>query len=260
MVLDEDMTGIIHEGDSGRELTMRPDIYEFAFTLCLKQEELILLTKDDDDNYHPQCLPLMSQLNEIFIASYLCAISVCFCAAFVCYESLTKKTYCGDEEEIDSNLCFKYISWELQVTRLICACLFHFYFEGEISNALSCCKYVLMNPSKFRYSGIAFSLGLIQIWSILFIEVVQVVNLVQYYNLTDIISNFVALLVLAQFDDFFLELFMRHRIKIFLEKTLAPSHYRNQKLVMGFEEDPEEEVKEEQKEEKDKNVEELEAN
>jgi hypothetical protein len=51
---------------------------------------------------------------------------------------------------------FSYVSWELQVSRLICASLFHFIFEEEIQTAMRLMKYVTLNADKFRFPYFGF--------------------------------------------------------------------------------------------------------
>jgi hypothetical protein len=46
------------------------------------------------------------------------------------------------------------------------------------------------------------------------------INLVQLDNLTDIVMNFISLLVLAMFDDYFVEIFLRSKVKAFIEAKI----------------------------------------
>lgn len=74
----------------------------------------------------------------------------------------------------------------------------------------------------------------------MFIEVIQIANLVKQNEMKDIVANFVALLVLAQFDDYFVEIFLRSRMQTFLEKTLnCNQNFRSPKIVIRFRTDEE---------------------
>lgn len=141
--------GFVIQEDKQRIITLRRDIYELAYALCLNQEELEEYTKDEpeEEGDEPppklQNLPLQTQVNEVFIAAIICAVSVVYCSTFVMKDA-NKGMKCEDKDKNEYE-CFKYVSWELQVSRLICACLFHFLFEEEIQSAMRLMKYVTLN-------------------------------------------------------------------------------------------------------------------
>ena len=60
------------------------------------------------------------------------------------------------------------------------------------------------------------------------------INLLQLDDLTSIVMNFISLLVLAQFDDFFVEIFLRSKVKAFIEKDLDIKSFRQHKLKISF--------------------------
>ena len=60
------------------------------------------------------------------------------------------------------------------------------------------------------------------------------INLVQLDDLTSIVMNFISLLVLAQFDDFFVEIFLRSKVKAFIETSIAIKSFRQHKLKISF--------------------------
>jgi len=60
------------------------------------------------------------------------------------------------------------------------------------------------------------------------------INLVQLDDLTSIVMNFISLLVLAQFDDFFVEIFLRSKVKAFIETNLDIESFRQHKLKISF--------------------------
>ena len=189
---NDEKIGVFVKSDPERKIAMRKDIYQLAYTLCMTQEQL-----EEFLEGKLQYIPLQTQINEVFIAAIICGASVIFCATATAYESLNSGCFLAKTAEAESQCNFSYVSWELQLTRLICACLFHFLFEEEIVSALKLMKFVTLNPGKFRYSLFAFFFALLQIVTVAFIEVIQIINLVQLDNMQDIVMNFVSLIILA---------------------------------------------------------------
>lgn len=95
-------------------------------------------------------------------------------------------------------------------------------------------KFVTLHKDRFRYSFFALMFAFMQLVSVSFIEVIQIINLVQLNTMKDIVMNFVSLLILAQFDDYFLEIFLRSKMKIFIEKDLDIQNFRQHKLQVSF--------------------------
>lgn len=112
---------IVYAEDGSRSLKFRPDIYQFAYSLCLKQEELEELSKPEPEgNEEPKprlhCIPLQSQVNEVIITAFICAASVLFVSIFIMKESLLKQVKCKEYDEQSEDAaprCFKYIDWPL---------------------------------------------------------------------------------------------------------------------------------------------------
>jgi hypothetical protein len=46
--------------------------------------------------------------------------------------------------------------------------------------------------------------------------------------------NFISLLVLAQFDDFFVEIFLRSKVKAFIETSIDIKNFRQHKIKISF--------------------------
>lgn len=64
-------------------------------------------------------------------------------------------------------------------------------------------KYTNNHPEKFKSWIIPFGLGLMQSSMILLIELVNLINICAQENIMDAVMNYVALAVIADFDDIF---------------------------------------------------------
>jgi len=64
------------------------------------------------------------------------------------------------------------------------------------------------------------------------IEFVNIFNLCSQSTILDVIMNFLALGVLADFDDFFLIPFMNPRLMVFKEMEVPRKVYRSSKVVI----------------------------
>ena len=73
----------------------------------------------------------------------------------------------------------------------------------EIRQGLNFMKYALNHPWKFRSWVMAFMIGLVQAMVIILIETVNLTVLLTSNTIMDIIINFLAILILSSFDDFF---------------------------------------------------------
>jgi hypothetical protein len=130
----------VFKKDESRNVKLKKDIFQFAYSMCLNQKTLEELSipedEEDEDKRKPRlhCVPMKQETNEIIVAAFICAYSIFFISIMITIESLKKKIYCTDADadesfEIDENRCFKYIGWPLQLARLICATLFHVGFQ-----------------------------------------------------------------------------------------------------------------------------------
>ena len=103
------------------------------------------------------------------------------------------------------------------VVKFICAILFHFKFESEIRNGLKMMKYAALHVDEFENVGMAFLMGLS---NMLVIYIVEVINLWNLSSMTEgtyqIIFDFIALGVIAEFDDYFIEIYRYTRLSYFI--------------------------------------------
>jgi hypothetical protein len=64
-------------------------------------------------------------------------------------------------------------------------------------------KYALNHPWRFENWKIAFLSGFLQASIIIVIEMVNFLSILSSYAVLDIVMNFLALVVISDFDDFF---------------------------------------------------------
>lgn len=121
---------------------------------------------------------------------------------------------------------------EIHVVRMMACFIFHFAFAGEAKNALELMKYAILHSERFERPKTAFFLCITQFTVTLLIEVVNIFNLAMQTKVLDVIMNFLALGVLADFDDFFLIPFLNARTKLFLEMTIPKKVYRSTTYVI----------------------------
>ena len=73
-------------------------------------------------------------------------------------------------------------------------------------------KYSVNHPWKFKNVGAAFFVGFSQTFMVIFVEVINLLILTSNYTIMDIIMNFLALVVIADFDDFFAQTLSKDKI------------------------------------------------
>lgn len=110
--------------------------------------------------------------------------------------------------------------------------MLHFSFGQEIGNSLKLMKFASINHTKFKKPGHAYFTVFLQFCATLLIEAVNIFNLVTNSDIIDIIMNFLALGVLADFDDYFLLPLMDKRIKVFAGLSIPKRDHRKDKHVI----------------------------
>lgn len=68
-------------------------------------------------------------------------------------------------------------------------------------------KYAGNHSNRFKYPLIAFFLVIVQATVVLLIELANIINLVNITDLLEMVMNFVALGIVAEFDDFFVKIY-----------------------------------------------------
>ena len=100
---------------------------------------------------------------------------------------------------------FKEYPRDIQVVmcRFLCAIFLHIYMVDEIKQGLSFMKYAMNHPWKFRSWKMGYFVGFLQASVIILVETVNLAVLLTNNTILDIIMNFLALVIISEFDDYF---------------------------------------------------------
>jgi hypothetical protein len=201
---------------------MRGDIYEFTYTFCMKQEFLHYLLREAGVPFQRFRYSTSNEFAMFFVMALVCAGS-----------QMTISILLLQSFDITNQQSSYYeVSSTIHTVRMIACFIFHFAFAGEAKNALDLMKYVILHSERFERPKTAFFLCAVQFFVTLLIEVVNIFNLAMQTKVLDVIMNFLALGVLADFDDFFLIPFLNARTKLFLEMTLPKKVYRSTVFII----------------------------
>ena len=92
--------------------------------------------------------------------------------------------------------------------KFICAILFHMKFEAEINNGIKMIKFAVLHWDYFENPGQAAFTGFMNVVIIILVEAINLWNLSQITEgVYDIIFDFIALGIIAEFDEYFLEIY-----------------------------------------------------
>ena len=89
------------------------------------------------------------------------------------------------------------------LARFLCAVFLHISLTDETKQGFSLMKYANNHPWKFRDWSQAYSIGACQTMVVITVEVVNLAILITNQTIMDIIMNFLALVIIADFDDYF---------------------------------------------------------
>ena len=85
----------------------------------------------------------------------------------------------------------------------MCGIVLHVSLSGEMKQGLINMKYAVNHSWKFVDYKIAWLLGFMQAFNVLVVEFVNFSALLTNFTIIDIIMNFLALVVIAEFDEYF---------------------------------------------------------
>ena len=88
-------------------------------------------------------------------------------------------------------------------SRFMCGIVLHVSLSGEMKQGLINMKYAVNHPWKFVDYKIAWFCGFMQAFNVLVVELVNFSALLTNFTIIDIIMNFLALVVIAEFDEYF---------------------------------------------------------
>ena len=86
--------------------------------------------------------------------------------------------------------------------RFICGTILHLSLVDEVTKGLQNFKFALNHSYLFQSSETAAIIGFLQSTIVLFVEIVNIEIILTSLTPTDIVYNFIALAVIAEFDDF----------------------------------------------------------
>ena len=87
--------------------------------------------------------------------------------------------------------------------RFICGIVLHVSLSAELRQGMNLMKYAVNHPWKFEDYRVAYFSGFMQTNVVIIVELVNFVALITNETVLDIVMNFLALVVIADFDDFF---------------------------------------------------------
>ena len=109
-------------------------------------------------------------------------------------------------------------SFSISFTRFLCAILLHVSLQDEIYQGSKLMKFAANHPWKFRYWLVAWFYGFFQMNMVVFVEIVNIVVLNTNDTVMDILMNFLALVIISDFDDYFFWTVVHHPIAKFVSE------------------------------------------
>ena len=107
------------------------------------------------------------------------------------------------DEGVLANFFLPADSLQIVLCRFLCAVVLHITLTDEIMQGFSCMKFALNHPYKFRRWTAAYGVAFTQLSVVIVTEIVNLAILCTNHTIIDIIMNFLALVIIADFDDFF---------------------------------------------------------
>lgn len=87
--------------------------------------------------------------------------------------------------------------------RFLCAIFLHISLTDETKQGFNMMKYAMNHPWKFTNWGKSFRIGLYQMVIVVSVEITNMIILTTNNTIMDILMNFLALVIIADFDDYF---------------------------------------------------------
>ena len=89
--------------------------------------------------------------------------------------------------------------------RFVCGIVLHVQLSAELYQGLTMMKFAVNHPWKFEDYKVAYAVGFMQMSMVVIVEFVNFVALITNNAVLDVVMNFLALVVIAEFDDYFYE-------------------------------------------------------
>ena len=92
---------------------------------------------------------------------------------------------------------------QIVLCRFLCGIFLHISLADELDQSFKFMKYSMNHPWKFRSWVAAFFVGFAQMSVIFLVEAVNLAILLTNNTILDVIMNFLALVIISEFDDYF---------------------------------------------------------
>ena len=89
------------------------------------------------------------------------------------------------------------------LARFMCSVVLHVSLNGDLSQGLTNMKYAINHDWKFVHYHIAWLCGFMQAFNVIVVELVAFMALLTYSSVDDVIKNFLALVVISHFGQYF---------------------------------------------------------
>ena len=89
-----------------------------------------------------------------------------------------------------------------EIVKFICTTILHLHLLGELTAALERMKFVLNHGHKFSSPNFAFVNTVTQSFAILIVEVCSLLVILSSTDVLQIVMNFIALAIIADFDNY----------------------------------------------------------
>ena len=110
----------------------------------------------------------------------------------------------------DIEVWYTYTTVNIVFARFMCGIVLHVSLSGELKTGMNLMKYAVNHPWKFDRVGVAYLCGLMQATNVIIVEGVNFVALLTNFKIIDVIMNFMALVVIAEFDEYFFNALKNH--------------------------------------------------
>lgn len=112
------------------------------------------------------------------------------------------------------------------ISRFMCAIVLHMQLSGELRQALDKMKFALNHSYRFKPGSgyaVAFMSGFLQATMIFSVEIVNIISILSYGDTLNVVIAFLALAIVAQFDNFFYDSLGANKDKELLETEIYKS-------------------------------------
>lgn len=116
---------------------------------------------------------------------------------------------------------FENVGVVILFSRFICGTILHLSLIDEVSTGLDNMKFCLNHPYMFTSYIHAWTAGFLQCIVTIMVEVVNIEIILTSLNPVDIVYNFIALAIIAEFDDFVYSSLRSESMKKLIEREVS---------------------------------------